>query len=310
MAYQDMSGGRMKQLIQRRLIQSILSGLLCWAHGAGAQIHVHDSRNVVHTFAAPPQRIISLLPSLTETVCVLGACQRLIGVDQYSNWPSQVNNLPKLGGLEDMQIERIVALNADVILSGRSARVIEHLESLGQRVLVFESQTHEDVQRSLAALATLMGNPDIGRMQWAELQAQIKAASARVPKRLLGKRVYFEVASTPYAAGAASFIGQTLAQLGLDNIVSTQLGPFPKLNPEFVVRAQPYIVMAEAKDLRTMPNRPGWRAMDAISAQRMCGFAQPVYEVLIRPGPRIGEAASLLADCLQRLEKTHEHARQ
>ena len=89
-----------------------------------AQVTVRDDRGAALTLAQPPQRIVSLLPSLTETVCELGACSRLVGIDRHSNWPASVRALPKLGGLEDAQIERIVALKPDMVLLAVSAREI------------------------------------------------------------------------------------------------------------------------------------------------------------------------------------------
>src|SRR6185436_4982127 len=101
-----------------------------------------------------------------------------------------------------------------------------------------------------------------------------------------GRKVYFEVASDPYAAGAASFIGETLIKLGLGNVVPPELGPFPRLNPEYVVRAQPDIVMAAQKALDSMADRPGWPAMQALKSKprQACGFETARYELLIRPG--------------------------
>ena len=128
------------------------------------------------------------------------------------------------------------------------------------------------------------------------------AAAAHVPAALRGQRVYFEVDSAPYAAGAASFIGETLARLGLGNVVPAALGPFPRLNPEFVLRAQPDIVMAPQRSLQEMPLRPGWNTLRALRLRRSCGFDAEHYEVLVRPGPRMGEAALALADCLATLE--------
>jgi iron complex transport system substrate-binding protein len=130
----------------------------------------------------------------------------------------------------------------------------------------------------------------------------VQAAAARVPPALRGQKVYFEVGAGPYAAGAASFIGQTFTRLGLGNVVPAALGPFPKLNPEFVVRAQPDIVMAAQRELDAMPRRPGWAALRALQQRHTCGFDGPRYELLIRPGPRLGEGALLLAACLQALE--------
>ena len=261
-------------------------------------LRLADDRGGEQTLAAPPQRIVSLLPSLTESVCALGGCDRLVGTDRYSNSPAAVLKLPKLGGIEDANLERIVALKPDVVLAAPSARVIERLESLGLKVLVLESKTHADVQRSLQVLASMLGRPAAAAPLWNDIQRDVERAVARVPAALRGHRVYFEVDATPYAAGEASFIGQTLRHLGLANIVRAEDGPFPKLNPEFVVRAQPDIVMAVRRNLDEMPRRPGWARLNALRDGRICGFSNERYEVLVRPGPRLGEAALLLADCL------------
>ena len=81
----------------------------------GAQTFVTDDRGVTTRWTTPPQRVITLLPSLTETVCALGQCTRLVGIDRYSNWPTQVTTLPTLGGGMDPNIEAIVALKPDVV---------------------------------------------------------------------------------------------------------------------------------------------------------------------------------------------------
>lgn len=265
-------------------------------------ITLRDDRGVELSFAASPQRIISLLPSVTESVCALAACKRLIGTDRYSNSPPEVIALPKLGGLEDAQIERVVALKPDVVLVAKSARATERLESLGLKVVVFESQTHADVKRTLTLLARLLATPEQADHVWNQIERDIKTATARVPDALRGKKVYFEVAAAPYAAGAGSFIGETLTRLGVGNIVPPELGPFPKLNPEFIVRAKPDIIMAVNREMKLMANRPGWNGLTALKGGS-CGFAPERYELLIRPGPRMGEAALAIADCLAGLRK-------
>jgi iron complex transport system substrate-binding protein len=252
----------------------------------------------VHTFAVAPQRIVSLLPSLTESVCALGGCDRLVGTDRYSNSPSLVIRLPKLGGIEDANLERIVALKPDVVLAAPSTRVVERLEALGLKVVLLESKTHADVQRSLNALAALLGTPGASAPLWNTIQRQVEHAAEGVPVALRGRHVYFEVDATPYAAGEGSFIGETLTRLGMANAVPAALGPFPQLNPEFVVRTQPDIVMAEQREIDEMPHRPGWARLNALRDHRVCGFSNERYELLVRPGPRLGEAAQLLADCL------------
>jgi iron complex transport system substrate-binding protein len=277
------------------------SVLLVAAQPAAAQVLLRDDRGSTVTLAAVPQRVVSLLPSLTECICALGACARLVGTDRHSNHPASVRGLPKLGGLEDAQVERIVALRPDVVLAAPSARVVERLEALGLKVLVLESRNRADVRRSLELLAHMLGEPALAETLWARIAAQTQAAAAQVPLALRGQRVYFEVDATPYAAGAASFIGESLRQLGMGNIVAPELGPFPKLNPEYVVRAQPDVVMAAARNLADMPRRPGWSSLVALQRRHACGFDATRYELVTRPGPRMGEAAQVLAACLARL---------
>ena len=270
-------------------------------HVAQAQINLLDDRGAKLVLVAPPARIVSLLPSLTESVCALGGCAKLVGTDQFSNWPAGVRKLPKLGGLDDAQIERIVALKPDLVLAATSARVIDRLESLGVKVLVLESRNHADVKRSLGLLAQALDTPNEAQIVWDKIEADIQSAAAKLPKAVRGQRVYFEVDATPYAASASSFIGETLSRLGMGNAVPEALGPFPKLSPEFVVRAQPDVIMATARSIADMAKRPGWQALHALKLRRTCGFVPERYELLIRPGPRMGEAALVLADCLARL---------
>lgn len=272
--------------------------LMALSLGAHAGIRVIDDRGRSVELPQAPQRIVSLLPSLTETVCELQACARLIGTDRFSNWPDRVKSLPKLGGLEDAQLERIVTLKPDLVLAAVSARVIERLEGLGIPVLALEAKSLRDVQRVLEVVAQALGMPGAGQALWQRIEARMDTAARRVPAEWRGRKVYFEVAAVPYAAGEGSFVGETLARLGLGNIVPAALGPFPQLNPEFVLRAQPDLIMATQHELARMPRRPGWDRLHALLDKQHCGFAASQYDVLVRPGPRLGEAAELMADCL------------
>jgi iron complex transport system substrate-binding protein len=155
----------------------------------------------------------------------------------------------------------------------------------------------------LEVLAQALGKPGEGERLWAQIDQGVNAAAARVPPALRGQAVYFEVASAPYAAGASSFVGELLTRLQLGNVVPAALGPFPKLNPEFVLRAQPGIVMGSARAVAEMAGRPGWSALRALQAGRRCGFSEAQHDMLVRPGPRLAEGAALVADCLVQLER-------
>lgn len=280
------------------LMRCALVAWLCMCAGANAEpLQVTDDQGVVLNFLRSPQRIVSLLPSLTESVCELGQCQRLVGVDRYSNFPAQVQQLPQLGGGLDPNIEAIVALRPDVVLMAASSRGGERLRELGLKVVALEPKTHADVQRVLLKLGQLLEVPDAQKV-WRHIDAAVSAAAQSVPAGARGARVYFEVNQGPYAAGEGSFIGETLTRLGARNIVPTALGPFPKLNPEYIVRANPDLIMVGQSSADGMAERPGWAVMRAVRQQRMCVFSTVQSDTLVRPGPRMAEGARLMAGCL------------
>jgi iron complex transport system substrate-binding protein len=265
-----------------------------------AGLQVTDDRGVNVRWDAPPQRIVSLLPSLTETVCELGQCHRLVGVDRYSNWPAAIAALPRVGGGMDPNVEAIVALRPDVVLLAQSSRVVQRLESLGLKVVALDPKSHADVQRVLGKVAQVVGvDAQATQRIWRNIDAAVSAAAQSLPVRVKNTRVYFEVNRAPYGAGTSSFIGETLTRLGVQNIVPASLGPFPKLNPEFVVRANPDVIMVGNRNFEGMTQRPGWRSIRAVREERLCVFANDESDVLVRPGPRMAEAARLMARCLQ-----------
>lgn len=273
---------------------------------------VTDDRGVVVHFKQSPQRIVSILPSLAESVCELGRCQRLVGVDRYSNWPLALTRLPQVGGGLDPNIEAIVALKPDVVLMAVSSRAFDRLEALGIKVVALEPKTYADVQRILKKLGQLLDVPEeqgAARL-WRNIEAGIATAAQMLPKRVLGTTlgmnqptkpptVYFEVNPAPYAAGESSFMGETLTRLGAKNIIPAALGPFPKINPEFVVRANPDIIMVGLRGSVGLEQRPGWKSMRAFREKRVCIFSNEESEILVRPGPRMAEAAMLMATCLK-----------
>ena len=256
-----------------------------------------DDRGVTVTFAVSPQRIVSLLPSLTETVCELGQCKRLVGVDRYSNYPAQVRSLPQTGGGIDPNIEAIVALRPDAVLMARSSRGVQRLEALGVKVVALEPRTAVDAQRVMGKLGELLEVPDAMRI-WRNVDAGVSAAAQSLPASARNVRVYYEVSVGGYAAGTQSFIGETLQRLGAKNIIAPELGAFPHVNPEYVVRANPDLIMIGSSNALGLEARPGWAGIRAIREKRVCIFTPQESDVLVRPGPRMAEAARLMAKCI------------
>ena len=276
--------------------------LAAWACTAQAYDITDDTGHVTQ-LAAPPARIVSVLPSLTETVCALGACERLVAVDRYSNWPAAVRRLPQVGGGLDPSVEAIAALKPDLVLMATSSRAGVRLRALGLKVLQLEPRTGTDVRRVVVTLGRALG-VDGADALLQRIDADVADAANALPASARGLRVYFEVSPAPHAAGRGSFIGELMHRLGLVNVIGPEQGPFPRINPEYVVRAAPDLIMASQRSLIDMARRPGWAGMAALREQRTCGFDAEQRDMLVRAGPRIAEGARLMVQCVrQHLDK-------
>ncbi|RYX95711.1 MAG: ABC transporter substrate-binding protein [Comamonadaceae bacterium] len=280
--------------------------VLCAMCGAAAAfpaqaIQFKDDRGVTITLAQPPQRIVSMLPSLTESICEFDQCHRLVGVDRYSNYPASVKKLPVMGGGMDPNIEGIVALKPDVVVLASSSRMTARLESLGIKTVGLEPKSHADVQRVLKVLGVMLGVPEKEGADriWRHIDSGISAAAQSLSPKARSARVYFEVSRGPYAAGEKSFIGETLTRLGVKNVVPASLGPYPKLNPEYVVRANPDVIMIGNRSMQVMVPYPGWATMRAVRDDHVCVFGPSDADVVVRPGPRMADAARIMAKCLE-----------
>lgn len=278
----------------------LILGLLALGGSAASAWELRDDGGQTVRFNAAPQRIVSLLPSLTETVCALGQCAKLVGVDRYSNFPQSVRALPQVGGGLDPQIEAIVALKPDLVLVSNSSPGAQRMRGLGLKLLALEPRNFADATRVMRLLAQVLA-VDTAPAVVQAMERDMRAAVQAVPAPARGKSVYFEVNPGPYAASESSFIGEILAQLGLKNIVPASLGAFPKINPEMVVRAQPDVILVGDNEVDDLSKRPGWSALSAIRAQRICVFDKQDSDTLVRPGPRMATGAMRVAQCLQRL---------
>jgi iron complex transport system substrate-binding protein len=264
-------------------------------------VTVLDDRQQGLNIPKAPQRIVSLLPSLTETVCALQQCHKLVGLDRYSNWPESVKTVPRVGGGLDPNIESIVALKPDLVLAASSTRGADRLQSLGLKVLRLEPRNHADAERVWRTVAQALHVPaaDSDRV-WQDIQQGVQAAVASLSPAARQQRVYFEVSPAPYGASESSFMGETLKRMGVGNILPASMGPFPQVNPEWVVQARPDVIMAGDSSRASMAQRPGWSRLRAMQGDRLCIFKPEESDMLVRAGPRMADGARLMAGCLNR----------
>src|SRR5262249_33555329 len=148
------------------------------------------------------------------------------------------------GGLDDATIEVIVRLHPDVVLVSNSQRISDRLDELKIPCFVMETQTYAAIAHTIDAMAQLLGLERRAGPLKQRIETDVAALSAREAalRHGAGPSVYFEVDRAPYAAGAQSFIGEMLTRLKTRNIIGPELGPFPRINPEYVVRANPDVI--------------------------------------------------------------------
>ena len=289
----------------RRIAAALASscGLAFAVAAAASPIVVRDDLQHEITLPRSPQRIISLLPGLTETVCALGECGRLVATDRYSNWPESVKALPKTGGLEDPLIEAIVRLHPDLVLLSSSQRITARLRELGIESFALDTQTYAQVGHMIMVIGTILDLRERAVALNRRIDGEVQTIGREVIARRRGPApsVYFEVDPGPYSAGPESFIGELIRRLGARNIVQAGMGLFPKLNPEYVVRQNPDVIFVLSADAAHLADRPGWGEIRAVREKRICSFAQEIRDTIVHGGPRIADGMRAMADCLARV---------
>ena len=248
--------------------------------------------------AAVPQRIVSLVPSHTETVCALGACDRLVGRDAWSDHPARVLALPDLGSAFAPDLEAIVALRPDLVLVDEYSGAVDALAPLGLTVYAGTPQRLEEVFETIERLGSLLGARTEAAVLAGRLRGELDGVAAVVAGRPRPS-VFYEIDPSPYSVGPDGFIGRLIELAGGANILPAELGDFPLVDPEFVVDADPQvIVLADAPygvDLAALRARPGWADLAAVRDGRVIELTLAEANVLSRAGPRIGKALRLLA---------------
>ncbi len=262
------------------------------AEGSSFPLEVRDDRGRTVIVRSEPQRIVSLLPSHTETLFALGLGSRVVGVDDYSDDPVEATHLPKLGGLYDVHVEQLLSLKPDLVLLSEWSSGITPLEQTGATIWAGSAQTFDDVFRVIETVGRMVGRTK----EAAVLSAGIRRDVASVEERLQGRervRVYYELDATPYTVGPGSFVGVLLSKAGGDNVIPAGLGDFPKISPEVVVAGDPSIILGAS--LADVSTRSGWAQIDAVRNGRVYKLPESESKLMVRPGPRLAQGLRVLA---------------
>ena len=246
-----------------------------------------------------PQRIVSLAPSLTETLFALGLGERVVGVTDYCDYPAEARSKTRVGGIINPSVEAIVSLAPDLVLitrEGNRRETMEALERLGVPVFAVNTNELADVFRTIRHLGELAGVPERGRRLAADLERQ-SAAIAEAIRPYPARRVLFLVWLQPVVSvGRNSFIEGLLQRSGAESIAEASAQPWPHLSIEEILRSEPEFILIP-RSSSFAPTRaqllrlPGWRELKAVRAGRIVYLPATVE----RPGPRLIEVQDVIA---------------
>ena len=248
----------------------------------------------------PVNRIVSLAPSLTETVYALGLQDRLVGDTDYCDYPPDAQKKTKVGGGISPSLEVIASLHPDLVLVTKSFNRLEtvhSLDNLGISSYATDPHTIEEIIASSKKLSDVLGVPEAGVAVAADMQRHLGDLQKRLGA-LPPKRVLFVVWHQPLTSvGKHTFIADTLRLAGAVSIVDAEQD-WPQVSLEEVARLQPdFLVFSASHSDAVSPTvdalaaLPGWNIVEAVSNRRIAVISEAVN----RPAPRIVSAIEDLA---------------
>jgi iron complex transport system substrate-binding protein len=248
----------------------------------------------------PVRRIVSLAPSLTETVYALGLQDHLVGDTDYCDYPADAQKKTKVGGGINPSLEQIAALHPDLVLVTKGFNRLEtvhSLEGLGISSYATDPHTVDEIMTSSKKLSDVLGVPEAGASVAGEMQRRLSDLQQRLGT-LAAKRVLFVVWTQPLiSVGKDTFIADALRRAGAVSIVDSEQS-WPQVSLEEVARLQPdFLVFAASHSdsaspaVEVLAALPGWSILDAVSNRRFAVISDAVN----RPAPRIVTAIEDLA---------------
>lgn len=248
----------------------------------------------------PVRRVVSLAPSLTESIYALGMDELLVGDTDYCDYPAAATKKHKVGGATNPSLEEIAALKPDVVLVTKGLNrleTVQQLERLGIAAYATDPHTVDEIRGSLRRLAGILGSPAAGETLDRELLQQETSLRLRL-QNIPAKRVLFVVWTDPLiSVGQHTFLADALFHAGALSVVQSSQD-WPQMSLEEMVRLQPeYLVFASghsetvARDVDALAKRPGWDQLDAVKHRRFAVISDAVN----RPAPRLFSAVEDLA---------------
>jgi len=247
--------------------------------------------------AWPGQRIVSLAPSVTETLFAIGAGPEVVGVSQYCDYPPEVVKLPKVGSFLTPNMEAIVGLRPGLIIgleTSANAREIHALQRMGYRILLTNDDSLEGIEDGIRTIGEGTGHV----RQALELLNSLHVRMRKVEERLkvvAPRKVLVVVGHNPLVAVGGGYLNQLLRMADCINIAAGFGVEWPRVGVEYVIAAAPEVILdGQMGSERAAPSGfwDRYPVIPAVRNHRIYGYDQ---NEMLRPGPRVGKTLQTLA---------------
>jgi iron complex transport system substrate-binding protein len=244
---------------------------------------------------AQPARIVSLAPSITETLFAVGAGDRVVGVTAHCDYPAEAATREKVGGYDSPSVEAVLRLSPDLVIApeeGMLAAAVGQLRRVGVRVEAVRVASLDDLYAAVERIGALAGREGAGRALAADLRRRTAAVGAAVGARPRVRALLVVDHDPTIAAGPGTFGDALLAAAGAANVAAGATSAYPQLSSEAILALAPDAIvdasMASAPDAdRAAAARERYARIAAVPAVRDGRILTIDPELLVRPGPRL-----------------------
>jgi iron complex transport system substrate-binding protein len=252
------------------------------------------------------RRIVSVAPSNTEILHALGLGRRIVGVDRWSDYPPRVNSLPRVGSDLRVDVERVTALQPDLVVASLHVPGMEDnlpaFERAGLAYVALGGLGLEGVWEDMRVIGRFLWREERAAALVADIQQRMARIADRGQRGLERPRVHWEWSAHPVVAARRSWITEMLALAGAENVYADLDVESVRVAPEEAIARQPDVVVACWCGIRKLPavervlTRPGWQTTPAFRNRRVAVLSEAFFG---RPGPRLAQGLEQLAGVLK-----------
>jgi len=263
---------------------------------AAAVVSTRDDAGTQVTLAAPAQRIVSLAPHATELLFAAGAGTNVVGVVAWSDFPAAANTIPRVGDAIGLDLERIVSLRPDLIVTWpwTAPAQVEQLRARGIPVYMVDAKSIGGIADNVERLATLAGTSARAAPALADWRRRLHVLESR-PAPALPWRVFYQLGGAPmFTVGAPQLITQAIRVCGGRNVFGALAAPAPSIDVEAVVAARPQVIIAGTDHAVPPAWLQAWKRWPEVPAVRAGNLFTVDAMLLHRPGPRFIDGVAQL----------------